>query len=671
MSSVLLDRTSVPAPSRPIGGRPEGPETGGGGTAARLRAWFAPRRRSAAWLLPLLLVAGLVHRINLAGAPQRIDDEGTYTAQAYAVERFGELAHYTYWYDHPPLGWLQIAGWTSLTQAFDRLEPAVLAGREAMLVAHLVSVALLWVLARRYRLGRPAAAAAVLVYALSPLAVQFHRTVYLDNVATPWLLAAFVFALSTRRQLAAFAGSALCFAMAVLTKETYLLVLPFLAWQMWRSADRDTRRYTLSVAASLFVLAGAAYALFALISSELVPGTNRVSLLQGIAFQLVERTASGSVFDPASLSRRNLDIWLRLDPVLPVAATLAAVAGLWVRRLRPVAAAFLFLLAFMLRPGYLPVPYVIAMLPLAALLVAGVVEAGLCSRRRVLAGAALVGTVVPTVVAAPLWFLDLRGLLLSDEDRPLRQAQAWVVDNVPTDYRVLVDDAIWVDLIEAGFPRENVIWYYKPDTDPEVAGLTPRGWRDYDFVVSTQSLRTFPTGPSSTLGQGLANASVVASFGSGEQRVDVLRVSADGAEAAREREEAQAARRAEAGTALARNPALRIDPGARDLLTGGRVDPRLLVTLAAATATQEMTVADFPGQPGEYDERLPRRSVLIEAVDGRPVSEAGPEVDDLVRFLRRQAGAFAPERVEVRDGVLEVTYDPLAPRRVVAPVPSR
>ncbi|WP_158277089.1 hypothetical protein [Serinibacter arcticus] len=33
--------------------------------------------------------------------PQFIDDEGTYTAQAYAVERLGELTHYTYWYDHP------------------------------------------------------------------------------------------------------------------------------------------------------------------------------------------------------------------------------------------------------------------------------------------------------------------------------------------------------------------------------------------------------------------------------------------------------------------------------------------------------------------------------------------------------------------------------------------
>jgi 4-amino-4-deoxy-L-arabinose transferase-like glycosyltransferase len=671
MSSTLSDRHTVPAPSQPLGGQAEAPEVTSRGPVQKVQTWFAPRRRSSLWLLPLLLVAGLVHRINLAGAPQRIDDEGTYTAQAYAVERFGELAHYTYWYDHPPLGWLQIAGWTGLTQAFDRLEPAVLAGREAMLVAHLVSVALLWVLARRYDFGRPAAAAAVLVYALSPLAVQFHRTVYLDNVATPWLLGAFVLALSPRRQLAAFAASAACFAVAVLTKETYLLLLPFLAWQMWRSAHRDTRRYTLAVASSLFVLVGAGYVLFAVINSELLPGTNRVSLLQGIAFQLVERTASGSVFDPDSLSRRNLEIWLRLDPVLPVAATVAALACLWVRRLRPVAAAYLFLVLFMLRPGYLPVPYVIAMLPLAALLVAGAVQSALRSGRRAAAGVAVAAALVSTAVAAPLWFGDLRGLLLADNDRPLQQAQDWVVDNVPTDYRLIVDDAIWVDLIQAGFPRENVIWHYKPDTDPAVARLAPQGWRDYDYVVSTESLRRFSAGPESVLDQAFANSLVVASFGSGVQRVDVRRVASDGVDAAREREAERTQRWADAGSALARNPALQLAPGARDLLTGGRVDSRLLVALAGATATHEIAVADFPAQPGESEESLPRRSMLIDAVDGRRLDEAGAQVEELVRYLQQQTGPYAVQRLELRDGALEVTYDPLPPRRLLAPVPAQ
>lgn len=649
MSSVLLDRPET-APDGPR----RLPRTPGRHVLARARTWFAARRTSALWLAPLLLLAGVIHRVNYVMAPQRIDDEGTYTAQAYAVERLGELAHYTYWYDHPPLGWLQIAGWTALTGAFDRADLAVTAAREAMLVAHVISVGLLWALARRYGFGRPAAAVAVLVYSLSPLAVQFHRTVYLDNVAVPWLIGAFVLALSTRRQLLAFAGSATCFGIAVLTKETFLLLLPFLAWQMWRTADRDSRRYTLSVASSLLVLIGASYLLFALINNELVPGRDRVSLAEGIGFQLLERTDSGSVFQAGSLSQRNLLIWTELDPVLPVVSVLAAVGCLWVPRLRAVAAGLLFLVLFMLRPGYLPVPYVIAALPLMALVVAGALEAALRSGRRVLAAAGVAVAVATTAVAAPLWFSDLRGLLLADLDRPLRDAQAWVVDNVPRDRRLLVDDAVWVDLVEAGFPRDQVVWYYKVDTDPAVSSLTPQGWRDYDYLVSTESLRSLaPSQPQ--VAQALAASLPVATFGEGVQRVEVRSIDRDGAQAATERLADESATRAAFGTDLARNPTLELTPGARDLLTGGRVAAPLAATLAGASTVAELSVGDFPTQPGEETAgSLPRRAVLIDSVDGRPAVEAGELTDRLVRYFDQQTGAYRATEITLTDRGLEV-----------------
>ena len=155
----------------------------------------------------------------------------------------GELSHYTYWYDHPPLGWIQIAGWTKLTDGFARYSSAVIAGRDFMVVCALS-------LLRAALDARPPArhlpsghGRRGRVFAVSPLAVQFHRTVFLDNVATPWLLAAFVLCWH-RAQLPPSRPVAGCFAIAVLSKETYLLFLPFLAWQMWRLADRGTRRYT-------------------------------------------------------------------------------------------------------------------------------------------------------------------------------------------------------------------------------------------------------------------------------------------------------------------------------------------------------------------------------------------------------------------------------------------
>ena len=103
---------------------------------------------------------------------RRSDDEGTYLAQAWAVQQGHGLAHYTYWYDHPPLGWIQIAGPTWLPPMLLPDIPAVAAGRLVMLLVH-----------RRQRraalhhrpaaaFSRWAAALAVLLFGLSPLAVR-------------------------------------------------------------------------------------------------------------------------------------------------------------------------------------------------------------------------------------------------------------------------------------------------------------------------------------------------------------------------------------------------------------------------------------------------------------------------------------------------------------------
>jgi hypothetical protein len=61
-------------------------------------------RSSLALLLGLLTVVAVVHATGMGRAPQRVDDEGTYVAQAWAAQHWGTLGHYTYWYDHPPLG---------------------------------------------------------------------------------------------------------------------------------------------------------------------------------------------------------------------------------------------------------------------------------------------------------------------------------------------------------------------------------------------------------------------------------------------------------------------------------------------------------------------------------------------------------------------------------------
>jgi hypothetical protein len=130
-----------------------------------LRKWLRAHWLSLLVVTGLLLAVGIVHAVGYDRFPGRInDDEGTYVAQAWAVQHWHSLAHYTYWYDHPPGGWITIAGYTWLTRAFERLPTAVSAGRELMIVVKLVSAAMLYLLGRRLGFHRLAAAGAVLLF---------------------------------------------------------------------------------------------------------------------------------------------------------------------------------------------------------------------------------------------------------------------------------------------------------------------------------------------------------------------------------------------------------------------------------------------------------------------------------------------------------------------------
>jgi 4-amino-4-deoxy-L-arabinose transferase-like glycosyltransferase len=486
-------------------------------------------RLSLVVLAGLLLAVGLVHWIGYDRFPGRInDDEGTYVAQAYAVQQWHTLAHYTYWYDHPPVGWITIAAYTWLTRAFQRLPTSVSAGRECMVWVNLVSATMLYLLARRLGHHRLAAAGAVLLFGLSPLAVPFQRMAFLDNPAVMWTLAALALAASPRRSLAAAAGSAVCFALAVLSKETTVVLLPPLFLLLWQHTSRATRRYR--IALFLTLLAGVIffYPLYAILKNELFEGPGHVSLVWAIKWQLFDRAPSGSLLDPHSHTAALTRSWLDQDPWLLGVGVLLAPLGLLIRRTRAVALALAIQVAMLLRNGYLPFAYVIAMLPFAALTIAGIADQ-LCTgpaaregwRRWLVAmakrsgQAAVVAAVVAgLIVVAPAWSHGLHREMTEDRTKPSKQALAHVLAHIPHDSIVLVDDNLWTDLIRHGF-NPNPIWFYKVDLDPAVRGRLKRGWRDIDYVV----LGTLPPSTLHDLplvATAIRHSTVLATFGDGE-----------------------------------------------------------------------------------------------------------------------------------------------------------
>ncbi|KFG09945.1 MULTISPECIES: ArnT family glycosyltransferase [Streptomyces] len=533
------------------------PSTGSTGrTPASASPPPAPKRlrdsRTDLVLCGLLLVAiMIVQGWNIADYPALSDDEGTYLAQAWAVQEGRGLAHYTYWYDHPPLGWIQLAVLTWIPAQLAPESMTVGSMRGVMLLISAVSAVLVYVLGRRLSLPRWAAGLGMVLFGLSPLSVVLQREIFLDNIAVMWTLLAFCLAASPSRHLWHHFGAGLAAAAAVLTKETMLLVLPAVLLTMWRHSHRDTRKFALTGAVTACVLIGASYPLFALLKGELFPGAGHVSLWDGIVYQM-SRPGSGFILTEGTGSHGVLRSWLYYDRVLPLGglagALLLLVTWRWsvtARALAGPALAVAILAGMALRPGYLPAMYVLQALPFLALVLAGgtaSVAHGVLRRGR---GAteprplvwarctvAVALAALATAYVAPRWYDGNRTAMTFDANAPYRKAAAWLGREVedPGGTRVLVDDALWLDLVHQGYePGLGVIWFYKADLDPAVTRTMPRGWRDLDYVVASPTVRR-DAADLPNVRRAMENSTPVATFGTGEDRIEIRRIDTGGAD---------------------------------------------------------------------------------------------------------------------------------------------
>jgi hypothetical protein len=487
---------------------------------------------------------------NIADYPTLSDDEGTYLAQAWAVQQGNGLAHYTYWYDHPPLGWIQLAALTWIPSLISPDSMTVGSMRVMMLLISGISAILVYVLGRRLSLPRWAAGLGMVLFGLSPLSVVLQREIFLDNIAVMWTLLAFTLAASPSRHLWHHFGAGIAAATAVLTKETMLVVLPALLLTMWRHSHRDTRKFAVTGAVTACVLLGCAYPLFALLKGELVPGGGHVSLWDGVKYQMT-RPGSGFILDQGSGSHGVFTSWLYYDRVLPLGglagAVLLLVTWRWSVTARALAGpaltvAILALLA--LRPnGYLPAMYVIQALPFLALVLAG----GTASvahavvrrwrtegeKRLLTGGRYALATVLAIAAGAyvvPKWYDGDRTAVTLDANAPYKAASEWLSTEVenPKDTRVLVDDAMWLDLVHAGYrPGLGVIWFYKADLDPAVTKTMPHGWKDIDYVVASPTVRRDAV-DLPNVKAAIQHSKPVATFGTGEDRIEIRQIQTTG-----------------------------------------------------------------------------------------------------------------------------------------------
>ncbi|MFJ4821370.1 ArnT family glycosyltransferase [Streptomyces sp. NPDC088801] len=541
MTSTLpaVTASKVPAQRRPAPRtgthrRPEPP--------SRLRSSRSDLLLCGALLVAILVVQGW----NIGDYPALSDDEGTYLAQAWSVQQGNGLAHYTYWYDHPPLGWIQIAVLTWIPALISPESMTVGTMRAAMLLISGISAVLVYVLGRRLALPRWAAALGMVFFGLSPLSVVLQREIFLDNLAVMWTLLAFTLAASPNRHLWHHFGAGIAAATAVLTKETMLVVLPALFLTMWRHSHRDTRKFAITGAVTACALIGFSYPLFALLKGELLPGAGHVSLWDGVKYQMT-RPGSGFILDQGSGSWGVLQSWLYYDKVLPLGGLAGALLLLltwrWsvtARALAGPALAVAIFAALALRPnGYLPAMYVIQALPFLGLVLAGgtasVAHAVLsrwrseAEKRYVSVGRYALAAVLALAAGAyvvPRWYDGAHTAVTTDANAPYRAASKWLATEVehPERTRVLVDDALFLDLVHQGYrPGLGVIWFYKADLDPAVTKTMPRGWKDLDYVVASPTVRR-DAADLPNVKAAMEHSDPVATFGTGDDRIEIRQI---------------------------------------------------------------------------------------------------------------------------------------------------
>ena len=447
-------------------------------------------------LTALTVAAAVLSLWNLTGAPSYQDDEGTYTSQAFAVHS-GSLAPYTYWYDHPPLGWIQIAALNWLPNLLGLGDGTAIGATRYVISGYFVaSAVLLYMVARRMTIRIPFAALTTVLFILSPLSLVLGRQIYLDNVGVPWLLLAFYLALSSRDALGHHVAAGICFAVAVLSKETLSIFGPALLLALMYRPRWSNRSFSVVGFLTAGGLLLAFYPLSALLRNELLSGPNHVSLQDALAYQFLKRSGSGTIFQAGSSRADLLEGWLYFDKYLIAAGLIAAAVCLLRQRSRILFVAISsFAIPIVLGQGYLPAMYIIGVIPFLALALGTAVDIAWGGMEKLARRAPRLTRPLRTAFVAvlsaslllmslPQWFEQDRDLLTAENNANWREAMTWVEKNISRNDVVLAPYSMWYDLNSSGWNSAwTMIATEKPDLDKQFETERPGGWSEIQWII--------------------------------------------------------------------------------------------------------------------------------------------------------------------------------------------
>jgi hypothetical protein len=198
------------------------------------------------------------------------------------------------------------------------------------------------------------------------------------------------------------------------------------------------------------------------------------------------------------------------------------------------------------------------------------------------------------------------------------QAAAWVARQISAGAILACDPAMCSALVRYGIPAANLLVLGPGASDPLGSAV----------VLATAAVR-------SMFGSRLVTVyapQTLASFGTGQTRIDVRAIAPDGAAAYRTELAADLRARRAAGAQLLTNPRIIAPPAARTELANGEVDARLLLTLAAMAVSGPVRVLAFGDQGPGASMGTPLRSAEIVA--------SAASAQALLAFVRAQRSPY-------------------------------
>ena len=328
------------------------------------------------WLETILVFVGLgasfaAHAINLFSYPHYEQDEGTYLMYAWAFTH-GNITNYPYGYGHPPLAWIQLAAWVKLTGGFATFGTAINSGRVLVLLFAVGSALLVYRIARHLGASLSLALLALAIFSFSPISITFQREVLLDNFATFWFLLSLYLVVASKSRLFYLVSAALCFGIALLSKEVMLVFFPVLIYTVWLHTTRFQRRFALAAFIYIVIAVGSTFVLMAVLKGELFPYSwhlpwdhhPHLSLIDTYITQTQRGQSQGSFLT-------SWETWVTDDPLL-MCLSIAAPAfnlltGWWNRKRLFLSLFALSFWVLLLRGGVDFAFYILPLLPLIAL----------------------------------------------------------------------------------------------------------------------------------------------------------------------------------------------------------------------------------------------------------------------------------------------------------------